>query len=169
MSVSSSPSRSDAAAPGPGWSDSRRRARLSSRRRARLGSPVAYAWLIALRTELRIRSGSDSVTLRFLWAWQRWSSARSPKTSSTALRNALAPSITTRMARLGLSPRSIRSASNALRAVVFSVAPSRSPSRCFSPLQSDAHHRQHHVIGEVHAVDHEGDQLKPAQITLHQL
>src|SRR5258708_17221704 len=40
------------------------------------------------------------------------------------------------MARLGSRPRSIRSASSALQAAAFSVAPSRNPSTCFVPLLS---------------------------------
>ena len=53
----------------------------------------------------------------------------------TALWSAFAPSITTRMARLGSSPRSIRSASSALQDAVFSVAPSRNPKTWIAPHQ----------------------------------
>ena len=95
-------------------------------------------------------------------------SARSPKVSSTARRSALAPSITTRMARLGLSPRSIRSSSSALHAADSRSRLPAAPAdvwrhRCRSQP------RQHHVFSEVHAVDEQRDQLEPAEFAPHQL
>ncbi len=60
--VSSSLFRKEAAA--PGWPDSKRRARFSSRRQARIGSRVAEAWFIALHVAARIRSAIASVTTR---------------------------------------------------------------------------------------------------------
>src|SRR6516225_3192351 len=67
---------------------------------------------------------------------QRWINALAPNTSTTALCNAFAPSITTNNECSVSSPRSLRSASSALHAAEFSVAPSRSPSTCFSPWSS---------------------------------
>ncbi len=63
------------------------------------------------------------MTLHFLCWRQRWIIARGPKVSVIALRRALAPSIANRSACSVGGPRSIRSASSALQAAAFSIAP----------------------------------------------
>jgi hypothetical protein len=42
------------------------------------------------------------------------------------------------------------------------------PQWMFDPIHVDAHHRQHQVLGEVHAVEQQLDQLELAQIASHQ-
>ena len=93
----------------------------------------AHAPRIRARICGRSRSGSRSVTFLSLWRWQRCTSACSPNTSLIALRSALPPSITNRIACSGSRPRSTRSASSIETSVAFSVLPSQSPSGIFTP------------------------------------
>ena len=160
VSVSGIPSRSEAAASGQVRSSSE--ASSSSRSRARWWSLSAHAPRIRTRTCGRSRSGSRSETFRSLWRWQRCTSACSPNTSLIALRSALPPSITNRIACSGSRPRSTRSASSIATSVAFSVLPSHSPSGIFTPSVEipsattcvrsaiskpvEHHHRQAHVI-----------------------
>ena len=130
MSVSSSPSRSEAAA--PGWLRRVRR-QAPSCSRARSWSSSAHAWRSRRLTAGWSRSGRCSSTFRSLWRTQRCTGARSPKTSRIALRSGLEPSITHSTPCVGSRPRSTRSASSALATVAFSVEPSQSPSATFMP------------------------------------
>jgi hypothetical protein len=79
----------------------------------------------------------------------------------TALCSAFAPSITTRMARLGLSPRSIRSASSALQAAGVFGGAFPQPQYVLFAVALDADRYQHYMFSEVHPVDHQGDQPNP--------
>ena len=85
---------------------------------------------------LKVTCGRCSRTLRSLCFLHLCTATRSPKTRSIAARSALEPSITNNRRCLGSSPRATRSASNSVTTVAFSVAPSRTPSRCFLPFGS---------------------------------
>jgi hypothetical protein len=122
---------------------------------------------MAPRTDLHIRSGKTSVTLRFLCSRQRLIRARSPKMSVSARRNALAPSITNSNLRSVGSPRSIRSASSALHGGVLGCFFAQAQ-HVFFAADIDADCGQHPVIGEAYPLDHHGDQLKPVEFALHQ-
>jgi hypothetical protein len=102
---------------------------------------------MALRTELRIRSGRASVTLRFLGSRQRWISARSPKLSLMALWSALAPSITNNSV-LGRKPAFDEVGQERLaRSHVLGRAFAQ-PQHVLLAAGVDADRGQHHVIGE---------------------
>lgn len=65
-----------------------------------------------------------------------------------------------RDARLGLSPRSMRSSNSSLHADAFSVVPSLKPQNRRTHLEC----RQHHMLREVHPIEQRGEQLEPAHV-----
>src|SRR3954452_20479221 len=90
---------------------------------------------IRLATVERSRSGSRSATLRILCSWQRPSTEAS-KTSRTARRSAVEPSMTTRIGPVTSRPRSRSPTSRSVTSVAFSVDPSCSASGCLTPSRS---------------------------------
>src|SRR5215210_501443 len=131
VSVSASPSRSDAAAPGCERSSSH--ARASRRSWAVSWSASAHAERNLRLTVGRSRSGRCSATLRSLCLTQRWTGVWTPSTSRTALRSALAPSSTQSTPWEVSRPRSTRSASSPVATAAVSAEPSQRPSGILTP------------------------------------
>jgi hypothetical protein len=77
----------------------------------------------------------ESITLRFLWTWQRWLNAASPACLRTVAATALPPSRINNRGVEKSTPRSTSSLNKLLTTAVFSVAPSRSPSAVLRPSQ----------------------------------
>ena len=71
--------------------------------------------------------------------------------------------------RFGSRPRATRSSSSALATTAFSVAPSRRPRTCLCPVGVHAHGADHVVGAELDAVDPDGQDVEPGEVTLGQL
>src|ERR1035437_4279750 len=88
-----------------------------------------------------ISFGRWSITFRRLWMVQRWMSALSPKTLTTPLASAFAPSSTTRRPASAERPRATRSARSAVTTVLFSVSPNHRPLGTLRPSVAHFDHR----------------------------
>ena len=131
VSVSASPSRMDAAA--PGWSRSSDPASRCSTRSARSAESRSHVSRNALPTEACRRSGRWPSTFRHLCTYQRCTTPREPNTSVTARRSPGAPSMTNNNVRSVGKPRVTMSLNRPVVTAVVSVAPSRRPSTCSGP------------------------------------
>ena len=90
------------------------------------------------------------------------------KTAFTAEPSAFAPSMTTRIGRVTRGPGRAGRPRSSFTTVAFSVSPSTTPSGCLTPAMSMPIATTH-VIGEVDAVDHEGDEIELGQVGRDQL
>src|SRR6266446_283149 len=132
VSVSSRPSRRLAAA--SSWPLlSSQEASARSFLRAASAVVARYASRIDVSTQPWRPSGRCSRRFRCLWTWQRWITARSPKTSSSAFRIPFPPSMMHRTLSSIRRPRLRRPWSRLVHRAAFSVEPWARPSGTLVP------------------------------------
>src|SRR5271157_1047983 len=142
VNMSSSPSRSEAAA--SGWSASSSLARLLA-----AASPLAASgWAKMRASRLSVTSarslGRYPSMFRLLCKTHLWTWAASPNTFLMPAARALAPSMTQSTPESVQSPRATRSLNRAVTTVLFSVSPSQSPTGTLVPSEVITRHTTTH-------------------------
>src|SRR5215467_5736470 len=106
------------------------------------------------------------MTFWILWLRHRCTCWSAPKTSSMAVRRALAPSMMNRYLRSVGRPRSRSPVNSCFTAAAFSVAPEPIPKHVLVAFDVHAHGAENVVLGETLAVDinHQNLNLIPAPL-----